>query len=100
MSSTRQRKTWWLLFVGLVAFGVAAAFDPEGLRKHERLRGDVARLAAENAQLAAQNARLAAEARALRSDPEARERAAREELRFVRAGEIVYRLDAQPGATP
>ena len=28
------------------------------------------------------------------------ERAAREELRFIRPGELVYRLDPAPGATP
>jgi cell division protein FtsB len=60
----------------------------------------VARLAAENAAIAAENARLAAEARALRTDPAALERAAREELRFIRPGEVVYRLDAQPGGPP
>ena len=36
----------------------------------------------------------------LRTDPAAIERAAREELRLVRPGELVYRLDAQPGGAP
>jgi cell division protein FtsB len=55
---------------------------------------------AENARLAAENAALAREAHALRSDPAALERAAREELRFVRPGERVYLLGAGEGAAP
>jgi cell division protein FtsB len=41
---------------------------------------------------------LAREARALRADPAALERAAREELRFVRPGERVYWLGGDGGA--
>jgi len=100
MSPARQWKTWLLLVAGLAAFGAVITFDPEGLTRHGRLRVEVARLAAENAAVAAENARLAAEAHALRTDPAALERAAREELRFVRPGEVIYRLDAQPGVTP
>jgi cell division protein FtsB len=54
----------------------------------------------ENARLTAENSQLAREARALRSDPAALERAAREELRFVRPGERVYWLGAGEGAAP
>jgi cell division protein FtsB len=100
MSPARQRNTWLFLLAGLAAFGGLVAFDPEGLPRHARLRAEVARLAAENAAIAAENARLAAEARALRTDPAALERAAREELRFVRPGEVIYRLDAREGGAP
>lgn len=55
---------------------------------------------AENARLASENAALAREARALRGDPAALERAAREELRFVRPGERVYWLGADGGGAP
>jgi cell division protein FtsB len=79
---------------------VLSAVDPSGIRKHLRLREDVRRMAEENRRLGEENARLAREARALRLDPAALERAAREELRFVRPGEIVYRLDAGEGASP
>ena len=54
----------------------------------------------ENARLAAENAALSREARALRGDPAALERAAREELRFVRPGERVYWLGAASGGAP
>jgi len=77
--------------VGAVALAaVAAAWDPQGVRKYWRLRTEVARMQAENAALTSENAALAREARGLRGDPAALERAAREELRFIRPGEKVY----------
>jgi cell division protein FtsB len=79
--------------VGAVAFAAAAsALDPDGVRKVVRLRTEAARMRAENARLASENAALAREARGLRGDPAALERAAREELLFVRPGEKVYWL--------
>jgi cell division protein FtsB len=83
-----------------VAAAAAAALDPSGLRRHVALSGEVRRMESENARLSAENAALAREARALRSDPAALERAAREELRFVRPGERVYWLGAGEGAAP
>jgi cell division protein FtsB len=79
--------------VGAVALAAAAsAWDPQGVRKYRRLQAEVVRMQAENAALAGENAALAREARGLRGDPAALERAAREELRFVRPGEKVYWL--------
>jgi cell division protein FtsB len=100
MLLSRRVKT--LAFVVLVTSvaGVAVAFDAEGLRKERRMREQAAQLRADNQRLGAENARLAREVQALRSNPAALERAAREELRFVRPGELVYRLDSQPGGSP
>jgi cell division protein FtsB len=84
-----------------VAFVVAAAaLDPSGLRRYIALSAAVARMQEENRRLAAENAALTREARALRTDPAALERAAREELRFVRPGERVYWLGAGDGGAP
>jgi cell division protein FtsB len=97
----QRRRRWTFLYVATVALLAAlAVLDPSGLRKHLRLHDEVRRIAEENRRLAEENGRLAREARALRSDPAALERAAREELRFVRPGEIVYRLDPAPEARP
>lgn len=90
----------WLLAVVAVLVAAALAFDGEGLKKDRAMREQAARLRVENVRLAGENARLAREARALRTRPAALERAAREELRFIRPGELVYRLDPAPGATP
>ena len=89
---------WWI--VGAVALaGTSAVYDPDGVRKYVRLGAEVRRMQAENAQLATENAALAREARGLRGDPAALERAAREELRFIRPGERVYLLGGD-GGTP
>jgi len=101
MSSYRQRKLLlWALSVAAVATAAAVAVDGEGLHKYRAMRDQAGQLRAENVQLAAEIGRLTREAQALRGNPAALERAAREELRFIRPGEFIYRLDAQPGATP
>ncbi len=98
MAALRGRWARWG-FVGAVVLATsAAAWDPDGVRKYLRLRADVRRMQAENARLAAENAALAREARGLRGDPAALERAAREELKFVRPGERVYWLGGEGGA--
>jgi cell division protein FtsB len=100
MAGNRGRRArWWICGVAAAA-AVAAAVDPHGLRRYLTLSAEVRRMEAENARLAAENAALAREARALRSDPAALERAAREELRFVRPGERVYWLGDGRGAAP
>lgn len=98
MGRTRGRWAGWGVFGAVALVAGAAALDPHGVRKYVRLRAEVRRMQDENAQLAAENAALAREARALRSDPAALERAAREELRFVRPGEKVYWLGGDGSA--
>ncbi|HSD18401.1 MAG TPA: septum formation initiator family protein [Anaeromyxobacter sp.] len=91
MPGRRGRRWGWRAFVGALALlATLSALDPDGLRRYLRLERDARRMEDENARIAAENARLAREVRALRTDPSALERAAREELRFVRPGERVY----------
>jgi cell division protein FtsB len=98
MSRRRGRRARWWIFGAVVAAAGAAAWDPAGLRRYVALSGEVRRMRAENARLAEDNAALAREARALHGDPAALERAAREELRWVRPGERVYLLDGGRGS--
>lgn len=60
------------------------------------LSRDVAMLKDKNAQLSARNAQLISEIEALHKSPEAQEQAVREELGFVRPGEIIYSLEKRP----
>jgi cell division protein FtsB len=76
--------------VGLLALSV---LDPGGLRKALRNEAEAERLQRENASLEQRVARLRREVKALQGDPAALERAAREELGYVKPGEIVYKLD-------
>src|SRR5512133_3851521 len=97
----RGRRRGWLIGVAALALLAGlSAVDPAGLRKYVVLAADADRMSGENARLAAENARLSREVRALRTDPAALERAAREELRLVRPGERVYWAGDRPGTGP
>jgi cell division protein FtsB len=94
--STRRRAALaYLGLVGLLLCG--SALDPGGLRKWRRLAGEARRIEAENREIGRENERLRREVRALQGDAAALERAAREELGYVRPGEIVIKLDGSTG---
>jgi cell division protein FtsB len=101
MSGTRGRRLGFGTYLGIVAvLATLSALDPSGLRKYTRLRGETVRMQEENARLAAETARLASEVRALRVDPGALARAAREDLGLVGPGERVYHVAPRDGASP
>lgn len=78
------------------AAGVAAALvllslmDSGGFRHSMALKRELAELEERNRVLRERNQALIEEIELLRSDPKALERAAREELGFVRPGELVF----------
>jgi cell division protein FtsB len=88
-----RKMLWGGAAVALLLFAASAA-DREGFRRYFQLRQDVERLTRRNAELAEQNATLVREISALRKDPRALERAAREELGYVKPGELVLHLEA------
>jgi cell division protein FtsB len=83
----------WIPYLAVLALlTVASALHPGGLRKHARLSDEAVRVGRDTESLRQEVARLRREARALSGDPAALERAAREELGYVRPGEVVYQL--------
>ena len=76
----------------------ASALHPGGLRRASALSADVRRVRGENDELRERNLRLRREIRALAGDAGALERAAREDLGYVRPGERVYELRPSGGA--
>jgi len=96
----RETKTWAgrlaaaAVIVFVLAYVPYHVYVKSGLRHTIVLRHDLAALRAHNQELAAENERLAREAEALRTDPAAIERVARDELGWVRAGEVVVDLSA------
>ncbi len=95
----KPRRKWLFAYAGVLALLFAAsALHPGGLRKHAALAADVRRVADENERLREKNQRLRREARALAGDPAALERAAREELGYVRPGERVYEFAPAGGS--
>jgi cell division protein FtsB len=93
---TARRK---LLAVAAVLAGVlslASVADARGFRRYLGLRQDVEALQERNRALAVQNETLLREINALRKEPVALERAVREELGYVKPGEIVFHLEEDP----
>ena len=88
-----RRKLLGVAAVVAAVLATASAADARGFRRYLSLRQEGAALDARNQSLAEQNEALRREIAALRSDPEALERAAREELNFVKPGEIVFQVE-------
>jgi cell division protein FtsB len=82
--------------IALIALVVGSLFGDRGVLQLIERREKVEALSREIEDLRAENARLAADIVALRTDPFAIERVAREELGFARAGETVFLVRDDP----
>jgi cell division protein FtsB len=82
---------WSVAALGLCT---ATALDPRGIRRFLKLRAEVLELRARNVQAHREHDRLARQVHALRDNPEAIERAVRQELGFIRPGELVLEMRA------
>jgi cell division protein FtsB len=78
--------------VGLLAVWmfVHVMFGPNGMVVYQRKRAEYRKLQQDIQVLQQQNERYNQQVKALKSDPKAIEKAAREELRYARPGEVVY----------
>jgi len=78
--------------VGLLAVWmfVHVMFGPNGMIVYQRKRTEYNRLQKDIQVLQKQNQHYSQQIKALKSDPKAIEKAAREELRYARPGEVVY----------
>lgn len=87
----------WLWASVTIAFVLAAwsASAEGGFRKYLTLSQQVETLRLKNRQAAEENARMLKEVEALRGDPKAIERSAREELGFIRPGEVIVNLESK-----
>lgn len=91
MSRRRTLLGWALAVAGALA--LLSAVNDGGFRRYFLLRSQIDSLEERNHQLAEQNQRMTREVEALRNDPKAIERAAREELGFVKPGELIFNLE-------
>lgn len=88
----RRRAIKWSAIVA-AALVVLSLADSGGFRRSLALRREIREMEEKNRALAERNQRLIEEIQQLRSDPAALERAAREELGFVRPGELVFTME-------
>jgi cell division protein FtsB len=85
-----------LLWAAVALAGVLAVFsigDSRGFRHYLRMQQDVEGREARNAQLGERNRAMVREIEALRQDPAAIEQAAREELGFIKPGEVIIHME-------
>jgi len=93
----------WLLGAGIVVLVLLTVFGESGFGEYLRLRRQRDALQGELADLRAETARLEARLEALRTDPLALEKLARERYNMRREGEEVILLvpdEGQPGSVP
>jgi cell division protein FtsB len=83
--------------LGTAAIGLLAAwlfihvmFGPNGMVVYQNKRAEYHKLQQDIQVLQEENERYDEQVKALKSDPKAIEKAAREELRYARPGEVVY----------
>jgi cell division protein FtsB len=93
------RRRRWLVALGCLLFLLFSLHQILGENGYLTLRArqrEVRQLENEVRRLAEENQRLDREINRLRNDPRAIERVAREEMKLVRPGEVIYTLPAPP----
>lgn len=86
-----------LIMVLLAAVGICFSFYHQMRAELEAARAEHARVTAAAAAAGVENERITAEIEALRTDPEAIERAARQQLGMVRRGEAIVSISRPAG---
>ncbi len=94
-SMSPQRRLLLGALAASVCMTAISLFDPRGLRRLQRLQADIDRQEQKNRELRDENARLSRTVRELSSpiSPSALEKAAREQLGFVRQDEVLFRFE-------
>jgi cell division protein FtsB len=85
-----------LLLAGLVLLLVQDVFGTHGVLAMRRAENEAARVKREIEQIDTENRRLEDNVKSLKSDPEAIERIAREEMGLARPGEYIFKLPLKP----
>jgi len=95
LQSRHRLATWGVgTLAALLAYHVL--FGANGLVVYQQKQSESSQLQTQVEGLKRQNDQLAQRVRALKSDPQTIEREAREQLRYVRPGEMIYTLPAKP----
>ena len=90
------RAVAWMLPFGLLILSIVSVplsiLDDEGLPRYRALKDELSEIERVNERLGRDVEQLDREVQALRSDPEAIERIARDELGMIRADEILFQF--------
>lgn len=96
----RRRIATAAVIAAALVFGYHAVFGENGLNVYEQRRAEDRAVQKQMGELARENARLAQHVNALKSDPDAIEREARDRLHYARPGEVIWTEDGSPSSTP
>jgi cell division protein FtsB len=92
----RETPAAWMLPLGLLLFAIVFVplriLEAEGLPRYRALRTELQETRQSNARVLRQVSELGQQVERLRSDPEALERIARDELGMLRSDEIVFQF--------
>lgn len=96
-----RRNAWRILGVALLALFLQDVFGTHGFLAMRRTQQEIKQIREQIGKLNAENKSLAGEVNALKTDPKAIERVAREDMGLVRPGELIYKLpDSAPDGSP
>jgi cell division protein FtsB len=96
-SARRKIATFAVLAIAaLVAYH--AVFGANGMVVYEKKKAELQTVNSEVEKLQQENQRFSEQIQALKSDPHAIEKEAREQLRYARPGEVIYLLPGQKNA--
>jgi len=110
-SDTAERVAQWLyrmrrriatgaVIAAALAFGYHAIFGENGISVYQQRRAEDRVVRKKIGELKNENTRLDQQVRALRTDPDAIEREARERLHYARPGEVIWTEDRPQGNAP
>lgn len=91
------RNITWFLAGGLVLLALQDVFGTHGLIAMRRSHQQAATVEQQIDQMNAENDVLQGRVKALKTDPAAIERIAREDMGLARPGEYIFKLPAKPG---
>ncbi len=89
----RRRVATGAVIVSALAFGYHAIFGENGVNVYGARRAEDRAVQKRIAELQKDNARLAHQVKALKTDPDAIEREARDRLHYARPGEVIWTED-------
>ena len=100
MSNFLRQNLNWFLALGLALLLLQDVFGTHGLLAMRRAQKEAANVQREIDQINLENRRLQENVKALKTDPAAIERIAREEMGLARPGEYIFKIPAKPGDAP
>jgi cell division protein FtsB len=93
----RRRIATAAVIAAALVFGYHAIFGENGINVYQQRRAEDREVQKKIVELQKENSRLADHVKALKSDPDAIEREARQRLHYARPGEVIWAEDGSQG---